>query len=259
MKELLEAGAHFGHQTRRWNPKMERFIFGERNNIYIIDLQRTLEQVTKAYETAREIAARGGTFLFVGTKRQARDTIEEEANRCGMFFVNHRWLGGTLTNFQTIRKSVAKYESVERMLNEGVADSLPKKERIRLQKLYVKLERNLRGIRNMGRLPDAVFIVDTRREEIAVKEALKLGITSIGLVDTNCDPDLVTIPIPCNDDAIRSVRLFTSLIANAILEGRKLLTEEAALTTEGGAVGSEGQAVTVTSGDEGSETPEQGA
>ncbi len=220
MKDLLEAGVHFGHQTRRWNPKMKPYIFGERNGIYIIDLGRTAKLYREAAQFATETAAQGGTFLFVGTKRQAQDAIAEEAQRAGMFFVNQRWLGGLLTNFATIQRSLGRLRELEVMATDGRFDTLSKKEIARLDKERHKLSKNLDGIRGMTRLPDALFIVDTRNEQIAVDEARKLKIPVIGVVDTNCDPDQVDYVIPGNDDALRSIRLFSAGIADAILEGR---------------------------------------
>ncbi|MFQ5989115.1 MAG: 30S ribosomal protein S2 [Candidatus Methylomirabilales bacterium] len=220
MKELLEAGVHFGHQTKRWNPKMKRFLFGERNGIYIIDLQKTMEKFEEAYQFLQEVSQKGESVLFVGTKRQAAETIEEEAERCGMFYVNHRWLGGTLTNFQTIRKSINRLKQLEQMQADGSFEKLPKKEAIHLGREIEKLNRALAGIKNMDRLPGAVAVVDTRRERIAVREARRLGIPVVALVDTNCDPDEIDYPIPGNDDAIRALKLITSRLADAILEGR---------------------------------------
>ena len=220
MKDLLEAGVHFGHQTKRWNPKMKPFIFGERNGIYIIDLGRTARLYKEAAQFATNTAAQGGTFLFVGTKRQAQDAIAEEAQRCGMFYVNQRWLGGLLTNFATIQRSLGRLRELEAMTTDGRYETLSKKEIARLDKERRKLSKNLDGIRGMSRLPDALFIVDTRNEQIAVDEARKLKIPVIGVVDTNCDPDQVDFVIPGNDDALRSIRLFAAGIADAILSGR---------------------------------------
>jgi small subunit ribosomal protein S2 len=220
MKDLLEAGVHFGHQTKRWNPKMKPFIFGERNGIYIIDLGRTARLYREAADFISSVAAQGGTVLFVGTKRQAQDAIAEEAQRCGMFFVNQRWLGGLLTNFTTIQRSLARLRELEAMTTDGRYETLSKKEIARLEKERRKLAKNLDGIRGMSRLPDAVFVVDTRHEQIAVDEARKLKIPVIGVVDTNCDPDQVDYVIPGNDDALRSIRLFAAGIADAILAGR---------------------------------------
>jgi small subunit ribosomal protein S2 len=220
MKDLLEAGVHFGHQTKRWNPKMKPYIFGERNGIYILDLGRTARLYREAAEFISTIAAQGGTVLYVGTKRQAQDAIAEEAQRCGMFFVNQRWLGGLLTNFSTIQRSLARLRELEAMTTDGRYDTLSKKEIARLDKERRKLAKNLDGIRGMTRLPDAVFIVDTKHEQIAVDEARKLKIPVIGVVDTNCDPDEVDFVIPGNDDALRSIRLFAAGIADAVLSGR---------------------------------------
>lgn len=221
MKQLLEAGVHFGHQTRRWNPKMERYIFTERNGIYIIDLQKTVKKVEEAYNFVRNIAENNGTVLFVGTKKQAQDSVKEEAERCGMHYINQRWLGGTLTNFETIQKRIDRLFELEKMEEEGVFEVLPKKEVILLNKEKARLEKFLGGIKNMRKLPDALFIIDPRKERIAVAEARKLGIPIIAIVDTNCDPDEVDYIIPGNDDAIRAVRLFTSKMADAVLEGKQ--------------------------------------
>lgn len=220
MKDLLEAGVHFGHQTKRWNPKMKPYIFGERNGIYIIDLGRTSKLYREAAEFATTVAAQGGTMLFVGTKRQAQDAIAEEAQRCGMFFVNQRWLGGLLTNFTTIQRSLARLRELEAMTTDGRYDTLSKKEIARLDKERRKLAKNLDGIRGMTRLPDVIFIVDTRHEQIAVDEARRLKIPVIGVVDTNCDPDQVEYVIPGNDDALRSIRLFAAGMADAVMAGR---------------------------------------
>jgi small subunit ribosomal protein S2 len=220
MKDLLEAGVHFGHQTRRWNPKMRPYIFTERNGIYIVDLQRTLKEIQAAYESVRDIAARGGKILFVGTKKQAQEPVEREAARAGMPYVNHRWLGGMLTNWVTIRTRIARLEELEAMSENGAYDALPKKEVLKLEAEREKLDRNLSGIRSMDAIPDAVFVIDTRREIIPVAEARKLNIPIIALVDTNCDPDEVDMVIPGNDDAIRSVSLMCRIIADACVEGR---------------------------------------
>src|SRR3954464_15664214 len=220
MKDLLEAGVHFGHQTKRWNPKMKEFIFGERNGIYILDLGKTVRLFKDAEDFVTNLAAAGKTILFVGTKRQAQDVIAEEAVRCGMYHVNQRWLGGLLTNFNTIQRSLARLRDLESMITDGRYDTLSKKEVARLEKERRKLEKNLEGIRGMTKLPDAVFIVDTRKEQIAVDEARKLKIPIIGIVDTNCDPDQVDFKIPGNDDALRSIRLFAARIADAVLAGR---------------------------------------
>jgi len=235
LKELLEAGVHFGHQTRRWNPKMKEYIFGERNGIYIIDLVKTAKLIRTAEQFVSGLAAADGTILFVGTKRQAQDVVIEEAQRCGMFFVNQRWLGGLLTNFTTIQRSISRLRDLEAMSEDGRHDTLSKKEIARLEKQRRKLQKNLGGIRNMSRLPDAVFIVDTRKEQIAVDEARKLKIPIVGVVDTNCDPDEVDYIIPGNDDALRAIRLFSAKIADAIIRGRHLRAsaqpEPAAATT----------------------------
>ena len=228
MKDLLEAGVHFGHQTKRWNPKMKQYIFGERNGIYIIDLGRTAKLYREASEFVTNLAREGGTALFVGTKRQAQDAIAEEATRCGMYYVNQRWLGGLLTNFTTIQRSLARLRELEAMTTDGRYDTLSKKEIARLDKERRKLAKNLDGIRGMGRLPDVVFIVDTRHEQIAVDEARKLKIPVVGVVDTNCDPDQVEFVIPGNDDALRSIRLFAAGIADAILAGRGIAEASAA-------------------------------
>ncbi len=221
LRQLLEAGTHFGHQTRRWNPKMKRYIYGARNGIYIIDLQKTLRQLRQAADTVRRLAADGGTFLFVGTKRQAQEAVAEEAQRCGMFYVTERWLGGMLTNFATIRQRIQRLQELEHMEAEGQLDLRPKKEAMQLRKERQKLERFLTGIKGMDRLPDALFAIDTRKERIALREAKRLGIPTIAIVDTNCDPGDVDYVIPGNDEAIRSIRLVTGTIANAILEGGK--------------------------------------
>ncbi|MFQ5655982.1 MAG: 30S ribosomal protein S2 [Candidatus Methylomirabilales bacterium] len=226
MKELLEAGVHFGHQTKRWNPKMKKFLFGERNGIYIIDLQKSIERFEEAYQFLQSIAETGGSVLFVGTKRQAAETIRDDAERTGMFYVNHRWLGGTLTNFQTIRKSINRLKQLEQMQVDGSIDGLPKKEALYLTREVDKLNRALQGIKNMDRLPGAVVIIDTKRERIAVREARRLNIPVVAIVDTNCDPDEIDYPIPGNDDAIRSIKLISSRLADAILEGRGTVDRE---------------------------------
>ena len=222
MAELLEAGVHFGHQTKRWNPKMKEYIFGERNGIYIIDLGKTVKLFREAEEFVTNLAARGRTILFVGTKRQAQDVIAEEAQRCGMFFVNERWLGGLLTNFATIQRSLGRLRDLEAMATDGRFDTLSKKEIARNEKERRKLAKNLEGIRMMSQLPDAVFVVDTKKEKIAVDEARKLKIPVIGIVDTNCDPDEVDFVIPGNDDALRAIRLFASRIADSVMSGRDM-------------------------------------
>ncbi|MDM5189532.1 30S ribosomal protein S2 [Bacillus sp. DX4.1] len=221
MKQLLEAGVHFGHQTRRWNPKMKRYIFTERNGIYIIDLQKTVKKVEEAFNVMRNIAAEGGNILFVGTKKQAQEAIKEEATRAGMYFVNQRWLGGTLTNFQTIQKRIKRLKDIERMQEDGTFEVLPKKEVVQLKKELERLEKFLGGIKDMKGLPSALFVVDPRKERIAVAEARKLHIPIIGIVDTNCDPDEIDHVIPANDDAIRAVKLLTSKMADAILEAKQ--------------------------------------
>ncbi|MBI4390930.1 MAG: 30S ribosomal protein S2 [candidate division NC10 bacterium] len=231
MKELLEAGVHFGHQTKRWNPKMKKYLFGERNGIYIIDLQKTLTLFTAAYEFLQDLTAGGGTVLFVGTKKQAAETIEQEARRCGMFWVNQRWLGGTLTNFATIRKSVQRLKYLEDLEQKGTLERLTKKEGLRLMREREKLTHALVGIKEMDRLPGAVFVIDTKKERIAVREANRLDIPIVAVVDTNCDPDEITHPIPGNDDAIRAIRLLTARMADGVIEGRGVVTE-GALTAE---------------------------
>lgn len=220
MRELLEAGIHFGHQTRRWHPKMKPYIFGQRNGIYIIDLQLTLRQVYKAYALVRETVANGGTVLFVGTKKQAQEPIAREAGRSGMYYVNNRWLGGTLTNFQTVRGSIQDLNNLQELEASEKIERFSKKERVMLRKRRERLEKNLSGIQKMPALPSIVFISDAKREYIAVREAKRLGIPCIGIVDTNCDPDVVDLPIPGNDDAIRAISLFCSVIADAAIEGR---------------------------------------
>ena len=223
MRELLEAGVHFGHQTRRWNPKMRRYIFMERGGIYVIDLQKTLVQAEEAHDEVRAIAARGGSVLFVGTKKQAREAIAEQAARCGMPYVNHRWLGGLLTNFRTITERIDRLHDLRRLRDEGQLDLLPAKERlVRLHELE-KLETNLSGVADMRRLPEAIFVIDLNAEELAVREARRLGIRLIGLVDTNCDPDVVDLVIPGNDDAMRSNDLIARVIADGVIEGRRSL------------------------------------
>jgi len=222
LKELLEAGVHFGHQTKRWNPKMAKFIFGEKNDIYIIDLQKTVKKFSEACNFVRKTVAQGEPILFVGTKRQSQDIIEEEAKRCGMFYVNQRWLGGMLTNFMTIKKSIDKLKRLETAREDGTYERLPKKEVIKLEKERLHLEKNLGGIKMMNSLPGAIYVVDTRKEQTAVLEANRLGIPVVAIVDTNCNPDEVDFIVPGNDDAIRSIRLITSRIADAVIEGRQL-------------------------------------
>ena len=221
MKQLLEAGVHFGHQTRRWNPKMARYIFTERNGIYIIDLQKTVKKLDEAYDFIKDVAAEGGEVLFVGTKKQAQDAIKEEAQRCGMHFVNARWLGGMLTNYRTMKTRIARLEQLNKMKEDGTFDLLPKKEVFKLELEIEKLEKNIGGIKNMETLPKAMFVVDTRKEKIAVAEAKNLGIPVVAIVDTNCDPDEVDYVIPGNDDAIRAVKLISGAMADAIIEGRQ--------------------------------------
>ena len=227
MKQLLEAGVHFGHQTRRWNPKMSSYIFTARNGIYIIDLQKTLNMFENAYNFVRDSVAEGAKVLFVGTKKQAKESIEQEAMRCGMFYVNHRWLGGTLTNFATIRRSIDKLKELESMRDAGFFQNLTKKEAIKLERKIEKLDRNLKGIKNMERLPDIVWVVDPKKEYNAVRESRKIGIPIVAIVDTNCDPDEIDYVIPGNDDAIRAVKLLTSKIADAVMEGQHLYLEKA--------------------------------
>ncbi|MDR3255795.1 MAG: 30S ribosomal protein S2 [Synergistaceae bacterium] len=221
MKQLLECGVHFGHQTRRWNPKMKPYIFTERNGIYIIDLQKTVKGLERAYDFVREVSKNSGSVLFVGTKRQAQDPIKDEAIRSGQFFINQRWLGGLLTNFATIRKRVNRMVELQGMDNDGSINKYPKKEIIKLHKDREKLEKSLSGIKDMKEIPDALFVIDPRRETIAVLEARKLGIPVIAIVDTNCDPELIDYPIPGNDDAIRAIELIVNLMANAFIEGRQ--------------------------------------
>ena len=221
MKELLEAGVHFGHQSQRWNPKMGKYIYSSRNGIHVIDLHKTIPLIEKAYNFIKQTAEKNGTVLFVGTKKQAQEAIETEAKRCGMFFVNQRWLGGTLTNFKTLKKNIARLKEIEKMEAEGLFEKLPKKEVANLKREHRKLVRGLGGVREMSELPAVIFVVDSKKEIIAIKEAKKIGIPIVAIVDTNCDPDEVTYPIPANDDAIRSIKLLTNLIAEAIIEGRQ--------------------------------------
>ncbi len=221
MRQLLEAGVHFGHQTRRWNPKMAPYIFTERNGIHIIDLQKTVGMIDDAYNAVFDIASQGGTILFVGTKKQAQDTMQQEAERCGMFYVNERWLGGMLTNFKTVQSRVERLKAIERMEADGTFDVLPKKEVTALKKEQEKLQKNLGGIKEMRRIPDAIFIVDPKKERICVQEAEALGITLIGIADTNCDPEELDYVIPGNDDAIRAVKLIASTMADAVIEAKQ--------------------------------------
>jgi small subunit ribosomal protein S2 len=242
MKELLEAGVHFGHQTKRWDPRMKEYIFGERNGIYIIDLQKTLKMFKEASKFVTELATQGKLLLFVGTKRQAQDAIAEEATRCGMFYINNRWLGGLLTNWVTVQKSVKRLQELDDMATDGRYDLLTKKEVIRLERERKHLQANLAGIKNMRRLPDAIFVVDSSNEAIAVKEARKLGIPVVAVVDTNCDPTVVDYVIPGNDDALRAIRLFTSKIADSVAEGAAALNDKQ-FAAEGAGVTADLQAV----------------
>src|SRR5579864_3407054 len=228
MKELLEAGVHFGHQTKRWNPRMKEYIFGERNGIYIIDLQKTLKMFKEASKFVQDLAAEGKVILFVGTKRQAQEAISEEATKCGMFYVNNRWLGGLLTNWVTVQKSVKRLKELDEMATDGRYELLPKKEVIKLERERKHLQANLAGIKNMNRLPDILFVIDSNKEQIAVKEARKLGIPVVAVVDTNCDPTEVDYVIPGNDDALRAIRLFTSKISESIAEGLQAATDKQA-------------------------------
>jgi small subunit ribosomal protein S2 len=232
MKQLLEAGVHFGHQTRRWNPKMRRFIFGERNGIYIIDLQQTLERIDTAYRFVRKTVEDGGVVLFVGTKKQAQEPIQRQADRSGMPYVNYRWLGGMLTNFQTVHSRVAKLHELERMVSTGETEQMIKKEGLKVRRERDKLQRNLGGIRQLERLPDAIFVIDTKKEHIAVTEANRLGIPVVAVVDTNCDPDVIDYVIPGNDDAIRSANLMSRIVADAVEEGRFLAQRKGVKTPD---------------------------
>jgi small subunit ribosomal protein S2 len=225
MKELLEAGVHFGHQTRRWNPKMKEYIFGERNGIHIIDLQKTLKMFRDASRFVSELTAQGRSILFVGTKRQAQEAVAEEANRCGMFYVNHRWLGGTLTNWATLQKSIKRLKALKAMVEDGRMDQLSKKEAARLKREMDHLNQNLGGMENMTTLPDAMFVIDSNAEEIAVREARRMGVPVVSIVDTNCNPEVVDWIIPGNDDALRAIRLFTSKISDAVIEGKQSLEQ----------------------------------
>ena len=234
MKQLLEAGVHFGHQTRRWNPKMAQYIFTERNGIYIIDLQKSVGKVDEAYKAIFDIAAEGGNILFVGTKKQAQDAVATEAQRCGMYYVNQRWLGGMLTNFKTIQSRIARLRQIETMSEDGTFDVLPKKEVIELKKEWEKLEKNLGGIKDMPAIPDAIFVVDPKKEKICVQEAHTLGIPLIGIADTNCDPEELDYVIPGNDDAIRAVKLIASKMADAVIEAKQGEAEEVDEVAEAG-------------------------
>ena len=256
MKELLEAGVHFGHQTKRWNPKMKEFIFGERNGIYIIDLQKTLKMFKEASKFVQDTAATGKLLLFVGTKRQAQDAIAEEAQRCGQFYINQRWLGGLLTNWVTVQKSVKRLKELDEMATDGRYELLPKKEVIKLERERKHLQANLAGIKELSRLPDAVFVIDSNKEQIAVREARKLGIPVVAVVDTNCDPTEVDYVIPGNDDALRAIRLFASKIADSVIEGSQAATDkqlsEVEMAREAAAAAasqSEGEAAEVTGED----------
>lgn len=256
MKELLEAGVHFGHQVRRWNPKMKEYIFGERNGIYIIDLQKTQRLFKEAVKFVTQKSMEGASFLFVGTKRQAQDAVEEEAKRCGQFYVNQRWLGGLLTNFQTVQKSIQRMKDIEAMRTDGRFDALTKKERLGLEREHAALEKNLAGIRDMKRLPDVIFIIDSNKEEIAVHEANKLGVTTVAIVDTNCNPDGIDYIVPGNDDALRAVRLFASKMADAIIEGQQVSKEGGAEIGE--AEEGEGAAAATETAEAAPERPEKG-
>ena len=234
MKQLLEAGVHFGHQTRRWNPKMAPYIFTERNGIHIIDLQKSVGKVDEAYNAISDIASQGGTILFVGTKKQAQDAVKTEAERCGMYYVNERWLGGMLTNFKTVRTRIARLNAIETMSQDGTFDVLPKKEVAQLKKEWEKLEKNLGGIKNMDKIPDCIFVVDPKKEHICVQEAHALGITLVGIADTNCDPEELDYVIPGNDDAIRAVKLIVAKMADAVIEANQgeILVDQVAEETE---------------------------
>ncbi|MBI5844885.1 MAG: 30S ribosomal protein S2 [Deltaproteobacteria bacterium] len=232
MKELLEAGVHFGHQTNRWNPKMKPYIFGARNGIYIVDLQKTVRLFRIAYDFISDVAANGGNVLFVGTKKQARETVYEEANRAEMYYVHNRWLGGMMTNFQTVKKGIDRLNYLNSIIVDGSIARFPKKEALKLEKERVRLDSNLGGIKSMTKLPDALFIIDPKNEDIAVKEASRLGIPIVAVVDTNCDPDLIDYPIPGNDDAIRAIRLITGRVADACVEGRARCAERRTAETD---------------------------
>jgi small subunit ribosomal protein S2 len=225
MKALLEAGVHFGHQTRRWNPKMKKFIFGTRNKIHIIDLQKTLKELKRHYNTVRDLVSDGADVIFVGTKKQAQIPIKEEAIRCGAYFASERWLGGTLTNFETLKKSIARYKEIEKMKEDGILKILSKKEQSQIERERTKLEKSLEGLKNMAKLPKLMFVIDPNEEATAVSEARKLNIPVIAVCDTNCNPDLVDFPVPGNDDAIRAVKLFCSVIADAVLEGKEIINK----------------------------------
>ena len=241
MKELLEAGVHFGHQTKRWDPRMKEYIFGERNGIYIIDLQKTLKMFKEASKFVTDLTAEGKVILFVGTKRQAQDAVAEEANRCGMFYINNRWLGGLLTNWVTVQKSVKRLQELDEMAVDGRYELLTKKEVIKLERERKHLQANLAGIKNMRRLPDALFVIDSNNEAIAVKEARKLGIPVVAVVDTNCDPTVVDYVIPGNDDALRAIRLFASKISDSVIEGVQMVGDKQAAEIAGISAGAEGE------------------
>ncbi|MCL2484975.1 MAG: 30S ribosomal protein S2 [Endomicrobia bacterium] len=239
MKALLEAGVHFGHQTRRWNPKMAKFIFGTRNKIHIIDLQKTLKELKKNYKVVRDFVSEGRQIIFVGTKKQAQQPVKEEALRCGAFFVSERWLGGTLTNFETLKKSIARFREIEKMKEEGVFRVLSKKEQSQIEKERLRLVKSLEGLKDMSKLPGLMFVIDPHEESTAVSEARKLGIPVVAVCDTNCDPDLVDYVIPGNDDAIRAVKLFCSIVADAVLEGKGVTEKKEDETEEAAAVAEE--------------------
>jgi len=232
MKQLLEAGVHFGHQSKSWNPKMKKFIYSSRNDIHVIDLHKTIPLIEKAYNFVKDTVAKSGTVLFVGTKKQAQESIEDEAKRCGMFFVNQRWLGGTLTNFKTLKKNIAKMKDIEKMEADGTFEKITKKEVASIKRDYQKIVRGLGGIREMVSMPSILFVIDSKKEIIAIKEAKRLDIPIVGVVDTNCDPEEVDYPIPANDDAIKSIKLLTSLIADAVMAGRQVLKPTEASTEE---------------------------
>jgi small subunit ribosomal protein S2 len=255
MKELLEAGVHFGHQTKRWNPKMKEYIFGERNGIYIIDLQKTLKMFKEASKFVTDQAAEGKLVLFVGTKRQAQDAIAEEANRCGMFYVNQRWLGGLLTNWVTVQKSVKRLKELDEMATDGRYELLPKKEVVKLERERKHLQANLAGIKSLNRLPDVVFVIDSNKEQIAVKEARKLGIPVVAVVDTNCDPSEVDYVIPGNDDALRAIRLFASKISDSVIEGAQAVTDKQLADIAAGVQYSEGAEAAAASASETGNAP----
>ncbi|HEX8894151.1 MAG TPA: 30S ribosomal protein S2 [Terriglobales bacterium] len=259
MKELLEAGVHFGHQTKRWNPKMKEYIFGERNGIYIIDLQKTLKMFKEASKFVTDQTAEGKLVLFVGTKRQAQDAIAEEATRCGMFYVNQRWLGGLLTNWVTVQKSVKRLKELDEMATDGRYELLPKKEVVKLERERKHLQANLAGIKNLNRLPDVVFVIDSNKEQIAVKEARKLGIPVVAVVDTNCDPSEVDYVIPGNDDALRAIRLFASKISDSVIEGAQAVTDKQLADIQAGVQYSEGAEAAAATEGEGETTALEGS